>query len=107
MPLRWSLTVALSVLFALGCAGPPPAPSLQPGDVVRPEVSFAPLAPWPEGAKVAIGVLLRVERPNCAPHYLKDEDVNVEQAVVQARVTFLDGDRSLGDPLEVPFVHDC
>ena len=52
-------------------------------------------------------MLVRVERPGVEARYLRDEEVAVEQAVIRARVTFLDGDRSLGDPLEVPFVRDC
>jgi hypothetical protein len=75
--------------------------------VVRPEVSFAPKEPWPAEAKVTIGMLLRVERPGGKTHYLNDEDVAIELAVMGARVTFLDGERPLGEPREVPLIHDC
>lgn len=106
-PVRRSiLTIPLAVLIVSGCARPVP-PVLQSGDIVRPEVSFAPDAPWPAGAKVAIGMLARVERPGFETHYLKDEDVPLERAVMSARVTFLDGERLLGDPLVIPLVHDC
>lgn len=105
---QWLLPIPLVVLLASGCAGPAePVLQLQPGDVVRPEVSFAPRDPWPTGARVSLGVLLRVERPGGVSHYLMDDDVPLEQADMTARVTFLDGDRVLGDPLEVPLVHDC
>jgi hypothetical protein len=106
---RWFPPVALAVvLLAPGCSRPAaPDPVLQPGDVVRPEVSFAPREPWPSGASVTIGVLLLVERGGGEARYLRDQEVDPEQAVVRARVTFLDGDRPLGDPVEVPFVRDC
>jgi hypothetical protein len=103
---RWFLPVPLVVLFASGCARPV-VPVLQPGDVVRPEVSFAPRDPWPAGAEVAIGVLFQVERPGGEARYLRDEEVAPEQAIMRGRVTFLDGVRQLGDPIEVPFVRDC
>lgn len=102
----WFLAVPLFALLAIGCARPD-VPALQSGDVVRPEVSFAPKVPWPADARVSIGVLARVERPGGEGHYLKDEDVPLEQAVMSVRLTFFDGERVLGDPLEVPLVHDC
>jgi hypothetical protein len=53
-------------------------------------------------------MLLLVERSGGEARYVRDEEVAPEQAVMRARVTFLDGDqRPLGDPLEVPFVRDC
>ena len=52
-------------------------------------------------------MLVQVDRPGGEARYLRDEEVAPEQAVMRARVTFLDGDRPLGDPLEVPFVRDC
>ena len=103
---RWFLPVPLAVLLVLGCARPA-APVLRPGDVVRPEVAFAPRDPWPAGAEVSIGVLVQVERPGGEARYLHDNEVAPEQAVMRARVTFLDGDRPLGDPHEVPLVRDC
>ena len=103
---RWSLFLAWVVPRAAGCAGPA-APVLRSGDVVRPEVTFAPREPWPAGAKVAIGMLLRVDQSAGESRYLRDEEVDPSQSTMHARVTFLDGDRSLGDPLEVPFVRDC
>ena len=103
---RWFLSVPLVVLFAAGCTSPAEN-ALQPGDVVQPEVAFAPRDPWPADARVALGMLLKLERPGDEVRYLRDDEVNPDQAVMQARVTFLDGDRLLGDPLEVPFVRDC
>jgi hypothetical protein len=103
---RWFLLIPVAVLLALGCARPAD-PVLRPGDVVRPEVAFAPKDPWPAGAEVAIGMLVQVERPGGETHYLRDTEVAAEQAAMRARVTFLDGDLPLGNALEVPFVRDC
>lgn len=103
---RLLLPALLAALAACGCAKPD-APALQPGDVVRPEVSFAPKEPWPAGGKAIVGVLVRVERPGDEPHYLMDEDVDIERAVMGARVTFFDGELVLGEPRDVTLVHDC
>lgn len=103
---RWFLLIPVVVLLGSGCAQPE-APVLQPGDVIRPEIAFAPKAPWPPEAKVALGMLIKVHRPGSEARYLGDKDVTPEQAVLRARVTFLDGDSQLGEPLEVLFVHDC
>lgn len=103
---RWIIPLCLGVLLGSGCARSV-APVLQPGDVVRPEIAFAPQEPWPPGATVAIGMLVKVYRPGEEGRYLDDRDVIPEQAAMRARVTFLDGDLQLGDPLEVPFVRDC
>jgi len=102
----WRVSTLGVVLFVFGCTQPV-APAIQPGDTVRPEVSFAPADPWPAGAKVTVGVLARVERPGGGSHYLKDQDVPAERVVVRARVSFWDGERPLGEPSEVPLVHDC
>ena len=56
---------------------------------------------------MVIGMLARVERLGGEAQYLKDEDVPLERTVMRARVTFLDGERWMGDPLEVLLVHDC
>jgi hypothetical protein len=102
----WLLSLPLLLALTAGCTRPV-APVLQPGDVVRPEVSFAPNAPWPAGGEVAVGVLLRVERPGGKTHYLMDEDVDVERAEMAVRVTFLDGERVVEAPRQVPLVKDC
>lgn len=102
----WSLFIPCVVLLVFGCARPS-APALQPGDVVWPEISVAPNPPWTTGDQIAIGMLVRVERPGGGSNYLKDEDVAVERVVMGARVSFLDGERLLGDPHEVSLVHDC
>jgi hypothetical protein len=52
-------------------------------------------------------MLVEVRRPGSEARYLGDQDVAPEQAVMRARVTFLEGDLPLGDPLDVPFVRDC
>ncbi|HZV03688.1 MAG TPA: hypothetical protein VE999_01230 [Gemmataceae bacterium] len=103
---RWFIPVLLVVLLGSGCSRPD-VPVLQPGDVIRPEIAFAPQAPWPPEAKVALGMLIKVHRPGGEARYLDDKDVTPEQAVMRARVTFLDGELQLGDPLEVAFVRDC
>ncbi len=103
---RWVLAVPCVALLAFGCSRPA-APALQTGDVVRPEISFAPNAPWPADAKVSVGVLLRGERPGVESYYLKDEDVVIERAVMGARITFLNGEQIVGDPLDVALIHDC
>jgi hypothetical protein len=100
------LFVPCLTLLAFGCAGPAASP-FRPGDTVRPEISFAPEAPWPAGAKVAVGVLVRVERPGGEGHYLHDNDVSLEQAVMSGRLTFFSGEQMMGEPHELPFVHDC
>ena len=104
---RCLLSVPLAVgLLAAGC-GRTADPVLQSGDVVRPEIAFAPGQPWPAGAGVALGMLVRLDRPGEDTRYLRDEEVNLGGAVMRGRVTFWEGDRRLGEPLEVPFVRDC
>jgi hypothetical protein len=103
---RWFLPLPLVVLLGSGCARPA-APALRPGDVVRPEIAFAPRDPWPPGAAVALGMLVKVHRPGGEARYLGDKDVSPEKAAMRATVTFLDGDLQLGDPLAVSFVRDC
>lgn len=108
--MRLLMLVALPLgLVPGGCARPtsPPVVALQPGDIGRPEVSVAPKAPWTTGAKVAIGMLIRVERPDGESYYLDDKDVVLDRAVMSVRVTFLTGDTVVGEPMEVPYVHDC
>jgi hypothetical protein len=100
----WFLAAALAL--SAGCGQPPAV--LQAGDEVRPEVAFAPKAPWREGDRVTLGMLLQVHRPGRAEFtYLGDKDVAAEQAEMRARVTFLNGDTPLAEPLDVPFVKDC
>jgi hypothetical protein len=52
-------------------------------------------------------MLVKVHRPGGEARYLGDKDVTPEQAVMRAKLTFLDGDLQLGDPLELSFVRDC
>lgn len=106
MPRPWPLLAPCVTLLAIGCARPV-TPALQPGDVVRPEVAFAPRGPWPAGSKVTMGVLVRVERPGGEARYLRDDEVGADEEVIVGRVTFLDGERPLGEPFEVPFARDC
>jgi hypothetical protein len=103
---RWFYRVPLVVLLGSGCAQPV-GPVLHPGDIVQPEIAFAPRAPWPPEAAVVLGMLVKVQRPGGEAFYLSDKDVTAGQAVMHARVTFLDGDLQLGDPLEASFVRDC
>jgi hypothetical protein len=101
-----SLPLMLSALLMVGCSRPE-APPLQPGDVVRPELAFAPDSPWPADAKVAVGMLVRVERAGSESRYLYDKEINLEQVVMAGRVTFFNGEQVMGEPHELPFVHDC
>lgn len=94
------------LLLLAGCGGHAP-PALQTGDVVQPRIALAPQAPWPEGARVAVGMLLEVHRPGREATFLADQEVSVELAVMRVKVTFLAGEGPLGEPLEVPFVRDC
>ncbi len=102
----WLAPLPLVALLALGC-GRSDTPALQPGDVVRPELSFAPDEPWHTGDRIAVGVLLQGERPGGERYYLKDADVTLERVVMSGRITFFDGDRVVGVPLDVSLVHDC
>lgn len=101
----WILSPTLLVLLGGGCARSF-GPALMPGDIVRPEIAFAPQEPWPSGAAVAIGMLIRIERKGSEGRYLDDTEVR-ELPEMQSRVTFFDGDRTLGDPMVLPFVRDC
>jgi hypothetical protein len=104
--MRWkSLPLPLVVLLGTGCARSV-GPALLPGDVVRPELAFAPPPPWPPGSMVTIGMLVIVYRSGDEGRYLEDREVS-DQADMRARMTFFDGDLQLGDPLELPFVRDC
>jgi hypothetical protein len=96
----------LIALLAIGCSRPV-VPVLQSGDVVRPEISFAPNEPWPADAKVTIGMLVRVERPGCESCYVNDVDIEIGRSVMGGRVTFFNGEQVIGEPHEVPLVHDC
>jgi len=102
--MRGATAVCLLCLLA-GCGRQPAA--LRPGDKVRPEIALAPQAPWPAGARAAIGMLLQVHRPGREVTYLAEKDVAPEMATMRARVTFFQGDDVLGEPTEVPFVRDC
>jgi hypothetical protein len=96
-------------LLAVGCSRPDAdgPPALQPGDVVLPELAFAPEGPWAAGDGVAVGMLVKGARPSGEGYYLRDKDVDLDKAVMGGRVTFFDGDKQVGEPHELPFVHDC
>lgn len=104
--MRWCVYLLLTVvLFEMGCSRSG-SPILQPGDFVRPEIAFAPAAPWRAGASVVFGMLVKVDRPGAPSRYLQDSEVR-DSPAMQLRITFLDGERQLGDPLELPFIRDC
>lgn len=105
----WLASVPLVALFEVGCVRQaPPRAALQPGDVVRPEISVAPEQPWHTGDRIAVGVLLQGERPNGERYYVKDADVTLEQMDMKARITFSTNDQTSPEqPLDVPLVHDC
>src|SRR5262245_47615611 len=98
----WLLPLPLIALLELGCARSV-GPVLRPGDVVRPELAFAPQAPWRPEAAAAIGMLVKVDQPGKEGRFLEDREVG-DQADMWARITFFDGDLQMGDPLEAPFV---
>ncbi len=101
-----SLLICCIVVLACGCT--PQSPSgLQLGDVCQPEILFAPDGPWTAGTKVSIGMLIKLERTRNGSNYLADADVVPEQITMMATITFFDGRRRMGEPLEVPFVRDC
>jgi len=52
-------------------------------------------------------MLIKLERARGGWNYLADADVVLEHVTMTARITFLAGERIVGEPLEVPFVHDC
>jgi len=98
--------VCCIAMLACGCA-PKAATGLQPGDVCQPEILFAPDGPWNAGTNVSIGMLIKLERTRGGWNYLADADVVLAYVTMTARITFLADGRIVGEPLEVPFVHDC
>ena len=93
-------------MLACGCTQQGPS-GLQPGDVCQPEILFAPDGPWTAGTKVSIGMLIKLERTRHGSNYLADADVVLDKVTMNACITFFAGDNMLGEPLEVPFIHDC
>ena len=97
---------ALAALAA-GCAerGIPAGP-IRPGDVVRPRIHLP--GPWVAGQTTAFGAYVEVSRPGePAPFDLWDEHTPEGSVRVVGDVTFFSGDAPLGDPLALPFVHEC
>lgn len=102
--------IPLLALLAVGCSRPDAAElthTLQPGDVLRPVLSFAPEGPWAAGAEVSVGMLVRGVRPTGEGYYLHDAGVDFDRVVMSGRLTFFDGESQIGEPQELPFVHDC
>ena len=104
---RMAATLPCVVLLVFGCSPPVNSPVLQPGDVGRPEVVFAPNAPWSEGVEVCIGMLARIDRPSGSRYYLLDKDISLERVEMSGRLTFFRDEQLIGEPHELPFVHDC
>jgi hypothetical protein len=104
----WCL-LPLVALLAVGCARPDAdtGPAPQPGDVLRPELAFAPDGPWAAGDEVTVGMLVKGVRPDGEGYYLRDKDVDIGRAVMGGRLTFFAVERMLGEPRELPFVKDC
>lgn len=97
--------VALVLAGLAGCGKPD---TLQPGDVLRPQLALAPEPPWPAGGMATLGMLVQVERPGrTGTLYLREEQVPAHGVTMRARVTYFAGDAAVGRPLEVPFVRDC
>jgi len=106
---QWSLFAPCVAVLAFGCDRPPEpvhVPGLQPGDTVRLEISISPKL-LHTGDRVAVGVLLRGERPNGETYYINDEEVAIERTVMSTRIAFLNVERLVSEPLDVPLVHDC
>jgi hypothetical protein len=101
-----SILAICIVMLACGCRQQT-STGFQPSDVCQPEIQYAPDAPWAVGSNVAIGMLIKLEKPSGKSDYIADTMIVPEQATMSARVTFFDGDRVLGESLEVPFVRDC
>lgn len=97
------------VIFLLaGCSAGGKAPTLLPGDTVRPQIAFAPDAPWKAGDTVALGILVEIRRPGRdAVAFLADADPLTADAEMAARVEFLSGDALVGEALDVPIHRDC
>ena len=98
------------VLLAAGCAreveGPAGDGRASAGDVLRPRLHLP--EPWAAGKSTAFAAYVEVTRPGRpAPFDLRDDDVPEGSVRVVGTVSFFAGDASLGDPLVLPFVHEC
>ena len=105
----WRMWGAL-VLFAAGCAreveGPAPPGRAAAGDVLRSRPHLP--EPWAAGKATAFGSYVEVTRPGRPdPFDLRDDDVPAGSVRVVGTLTFFAGDAPLGDPLALPFVHEC
>jgi hypothetical protein len=94
------------VLAASGCTRPA-ASGFRDGDRCVSELQYAPAEPWTAGTKVTLGMLLKLERSSGEVAYVMDTDIVPEKATMSATITYWDGLRRMGQPLEVPFVRDC
>ena len=97
----------LAGLLLVGCAASVPEPALKKGDVVRPQILFAPAKAWPANVKGAVGIWVEVHRPGReGVSFLHEKDIPWQGVEMEATITFL-GNGPLGEPLSVPFVRDC
>ena len=101
---------ALVLLAAAGCAreveGPAAPGGASAGDVLRPRPHLP--EPWTAGQARAFAAYVEVTRPGRPdPFDLRDDDVPAGSVRVSGTVRFFAGDAPLGDPLALPFVHEC
>src|SRR5690242_3369057 len=101
---------ALVLLAAAGCAreveAPAPPGRAAAGDVLRPRPHLP--EPWAVGKRTAFAAYVEVIRPGRPdPFDLRDDDVPEGSVRVTGTLQFFAGDAPLGDPLALPFAHEC
>jgi len=63
---------------------------------------------WTAGKATALGAYVEVARPGRpGPYDLMDDDVAEGSVRVTGVVSFFAGDAPLGDPVALPFAHEC
>ena len=101
---------ALVLLAAAGCAreveGPAGDGRAAAGDVLRPRLHLP--EPWTAGKPTAFASYVEVIRPGRPDLFdLRDDDVPAGSVRVSGTVRFFAGDAPLGEPLALPFIHEC
>jgi hypothetical protein len=78
----------------------------RPGDVVRPRLHLP--EPWTAGRATAFAAYVEVSRPGRLESFdLMDDHVPEGSIRVSGTVAFFAGDVPLGDPVALPFAHEC
>ena len=101
---------ALVLLAVAGCAreveGPAGDGRATAGDVLRPRLHVP--EPWTAGTSTAFASYVEVIRPGRpTPFDMRDDDVPEGSIRVVGTLKFFAGDSPLGDPLTLPFIHEC